>query len=62
MPPVAAIRSGAAPVRGGLGTGGKGKGLVTNIYRATFGDADMHATAVKKRPDTYTSGSTDWTA
>ena len=57
MPPVEA--SGAAPVRGGTK---KGPTLVTNIYRATFSDTNIHATAVKKRPDTYTSGSTDWTA
>ena len=51
--------SGAVRARDGTG---KGPALVTNIYRATFGDSNMHATAVKKRPDTYTSGSTDWTA
>ena len=57
MPPV--DTSGAALARGGTG---KGPALVTNIYRATFSDSNMHATAVKKRPDTYTSGITDWTA
>ena len=57
MPPV--DTSGAASARGGTG---KGPALVTNIYRATFSDSNMHATAVKKRPDTYTSGITDWTA
>ena len=44
------------------GSTGKGPTLVTNIYRATLGDGSLNSASEKKRPDTYASGSTDWTA
>ena len=51
--------NGAEPVRGATW---KGPTLVTNIYKATMGDGSLHSASEKKRPDTYASGSTDWTA
>ncbi|KAK7504967.1 hypothetical protein BaRGS_00003995 [Batillaria attramentaria] len=45
---------------GGQGFPNKGPTMNTNIYRATFTDTDLHATAVKKSVDTYTSGLRDW--
>nr|KAG5712306.1 hypothetical protein BaRGS_023885 [Batillaria attramentaria] len=45
---------------GGQGFPNKGPTMNTNIYRATFTDTDLHATAVKKSVDTYTSGLHDW--
>ncbi|XP_005106943.1 uncharacterized protein LOC101850031 [Aplysia californica] len=37
-----------------------GKTNVTNIYRATFNDDNIHSTAPKKNLTTYRSGAKDW--